>query len=110
MEVGLMKGLHSVPYSYQSLYVHVPRQYQREFDEITFCDKFVNLIKLDLSDCQIHTLPPANVLVKMVHLRVLYLHSNHLQGHLTSLHSLLTIPFLMHLTLYQNPVSLVPGY
>ena len=70
---------------------------------------FKNLKKIDLSENEIETLPPANVFAGMASLQFLYLHNNNISKW-QDLQSLVSMPEIMHITLFANPVCAIPGY
>jgi Leucine-rich repeat (LRR) protein len=67
------------------------------------------LKKIDLSDNQLESLPPAQVFAGMVNLQFLYLHNNNLSKW-QDLQALTALPQIMQVTLFNNPVCQIPGY
>ena len=65
--------------------------------------------KLDLSNNQIRTLPGPDVFRQMGELRFLYLHGNQISKW-NDIQSLITLPKIIHITLFSNPICTVPGY
>ena len=57
---------------------------------------FKNLKKIDLSENEIETLPPANVFAGMASLQFLYLHNNNISKW-QDLQSLVSMPEIMHI-------------
>lgn len=74
-----------------------------------FLHSFKNLKKIDLSENEIETLPPANVFAGLANLQFLYLHNNNISKW-QDLQSLVSLPAIMHITLFANPVCAIPGY
>ena len=70
---------------------------------------FENLKQIDLSSNQLESLPAANVFAGMHSLQFLYLHSNAISKW-QDLQSLVSLPEIMHITLFGNPVCQIPGY
>ena len=64
---------------------------------------FENLKKIDLSFNQLESLPPANVFAGLQSLQFLYLHNNNISKW-QDLQSLVSLPEIMHITLFGNPV------
>jgi Leucine-rich repeat (LRR) protein len=67
------------------------------------------LKKIDLSDNQLTSLPPPSVFAGLKNLQFLYLHNNNIQKW-QDLQSLTTMPSILHVTLFSNPVCNIPGY
>jgi len=70
---------------------------------------FINLKKIDLSNNQIASLPSSTIFQRLVNLKFLYLHNNKI-GKWHDISSLSALPAILHITLFSNPVYLVPGY
>ncbi len=74
-----------------------------------YFQSFNNLKKIDLSNNQIASLPSSTVFQKLINLKFLYLHNNKIsKWH--DISSLSALPGILHITLFSNPVYLVPGY
>jgi Leucine-rich repeat len=77
--------------------------------DMMYFQSFVNLKKIDLSNNQIASMPSAGIFQRLVNLRFLYLHNNKIsKWH--DIASLSALPGILHITLFSNPVYLVPGY
>lgn len=74
-----------------------------------YLQSFSNLKKIDLSDNQITSLPPAKVFTGLTQLKFLYLHNNNISNW-SDIQSLVSMPQIMHLTLFSNSVCSIPGY
>lgn len=77
--------------------------------DLMFLQSFGNLKKIDLSDNSITSLPPAKVFAGLTQLKFLYLHNNNISNW-SDIQSLTSLPTIMHLTLFSNPVCSIPGY
>ena len=76
---------------------------------MTFLHTFRNLKKIDLSDNLLEALPQPQVFAGLKSLQFLYLHNNKLSKW-QDLQSLTSLPVIMHITLFNNPVCQIPGY
>ena len=77
--------------------------------DLTYLHLFQNLKKIDLSDNQLDGLPQAQVFAGLVNLQFLYLHNNNI-SQWKDLMQLVTLPVIMQITLFNNPVCQIPGY
>ena len=77
--------------------------------EIALLPRFDNLVKLDLSNNELLFIPTSVILSEVYQLKVLFLHNNRL-SQWNDLLALSALPSLLHLTLFSNPVSVIPGY
>lgn len=77
--------------------------------DLIHLQNFSNLKKLDLSENNIQNLPSAKVFAGLTELRFLYLHNNNI-SEWSDIQSLISLPSIMHLTLFGNPVVSIPGY
>lgn len=77
--------------------------------DLSYLQSFENLKKVDLSNNQLESLPPASVFAGMRSLQFLYLHNNKVSKW-QDLQSLTSLPDVLHVTLFANPVSSIPGY
>ena len=77
--------------------------------DLPYLHSFKNLKKIDLSDNELETLPAAPVFAGMESLQFLYLHNNQISKW-QDLQSLISLPEIMHITLFSNPVTAIPGY
>lgn len=77
--------------------------------DLMYLQAFKNLKKLDISHNNIVNLPGPQVFKGMTNLKFLYLHNNKI-GKWQDITSLVTLPQILHITLFSNPVCTVPGY
>jgi hypothetical protein len=74
-----------------------------------YLQAFVNLRKIDLSHNNISSLPGPQVFKGLTNLKFLYLNNNKL-AKWQDIASLTSMPAIIHITLFSNPVCTVPGY
>lgn len=71
--------------------------------DLTYLVSFQSLKKIDLSDNQLEGLPAGQVFAGMRSLQFLYLHNNNI-AKWQDLQSLTSLPSIMQITLFNNPV------
>lgn len=77
--------------------------------DLNYLQTFENLKKIDLSNNELDSLPPATVFSGLINLQFLYLHNNSLSKW-QDLQALVSLPKILHITLFGNPVCAIPGY
>jgi Leucine-rich repeat (LRR) protein len=77
--------------------------------DLMYLQAFKNLKKLDISHNNIVNLPGPLVFIGMASLKFLYLHNNKI-AKWQDITNLVTLPQILHITLFSNPVCTVPGY
>lgn len=93
----------------QNLVIAYMQGNKLSMSEFNYLPRFQMLRKLDLSNNQLKSIPPASCLQEMYSLRILHLHSNLIQSYL-ELNNLIPLPEIFHITLYNNHCSLFEGY
>ncbi|PIK37453.1 hypothetical protein BSL78_25709 [Apostichopus japonicus] len=87
-------------------YCSLPGNYITNFEALKTCE---SLVRLDLHDNQISTLPGPKFWQCLPELKILYLHNNSV-GRLSCLQNLGSSPNLQILTLFDTPISLKKSY